>query len=1410
MINELALQFGCNLKVMIYFCKKHFPLLLALMMIISTGSFSQEIRFRRIDMTSGLSHNSALCLHQDRNGYMWIGTRDGLNKYDGVDFVTYKHIFNDSTSISNNQINCIYESDDNEIWIGTANGVNKYNRSLDVFERISLHSDISDNNPRYVRTIMELNDSNLMIGTTSGLYIIDKSTHATRDILVSQQRQDNSNTVICFHKDNNNRVWIGTRKGIYSYSNNKFERHYLKKEVESTENRFEIREIQQDRNGTFWVSTEKHGLCKMKFENGQINVLKWFDTSNSDLISNTVRKIFFNNNGDIWIGTLNGLSIYTPEYNRFSNYLYSPDNPEGISNNSIRDIIKDNQGGIWIASYAGGVNYYHPQNYLFTKITHLEKHNRNIRLKIVTSLEKDNNENLWIGTEGYGLYHYSLEKDEILDYITSENSMIISNNIKAVIKDKRDFLWIGTFNGLSRLKLSDNKNIKNFQHRLDDKNSLNHNQVHALCLQSNGNILVGTNGGGLQLLKPGAEEFQDIVGVEKNINSIYEDSNNRIWIGAQSGIYALSSDTYQIIDLKEIFGEKINQISYVNFIKEDSSNKLWIGTQWNGLFLIRDNQLFWFNTGNELDDNTVNALLQDDDNGIWVTTNKGISKIDYTEDSLGVPQIESKPFTLSQGLQGLQFYPRSALKLNSGDLIFGGINGYNQFNPRDINNAVLNPSVIFTEFRLKYKKVTPRDNVSPLVKNINETTHIVLNNNQRDFSVFFTGINFINPDNTYYRYMVSDLDDSWTDLGNERSINFTYFPVGTYELRIKASTNPEKWDDDYRSLIITVTPPWWKTWWAFIIYAVLLAIMLAIFFLYSQKWAKMKNELAMEHFQREQEKELHRVKLKFFTDISHELRTPLTLILAPLESLILNTDIPSRLSNKLSQIQRSGLRMMQMVNQILDLRKLETGHDRLNVAEGNIIRFLKEISLAFQEIAFLKKITFEFLPHEESLAFWFDRDKLEVIINNLLSNAFKYTSAGGVVRLSTSVTKGTNVKKVGLKLNPQFTYLRIDVKDSGQGINEKNLEHIYKRFYSKQEPTNMNIPGAGVGLELTRRMTELHKGAIFVESSSGMNNHSQKGSIFSVYLPVGNKAYSKNELNFDFKTSEDVSLYTNNLHKREVSLTISNDESKTKDSTQNGDFKKLLIIEDNPEVRKFIRDYFCEAYEIDEAENGKQGFKKALEGTPDLIISDVMMPVMDGIELCRKVKTDIRTSHIPVILLTARTALTFKYEGYETGADEYITKPFSAKFLSLRIKNLINQRKLIQNHYKIETLSDPGNITLTSIDEKLLKKAMDYITDNISDPSINVYTLSQHVGLSRVHFYRKIKSLTNQTAVEFIRGVRLKRAALLLKQGKISVKEVQNLVGFEDASYFRKCFKKQFGVSPSEYISENEEQLQRI
>ena len=1338
-----------------------YPAMLFFMLCLVVNSSGQEKQFRKYDMNSGLSNNSVLTLLQDGEGFVWMGTRDGLNRFNGIDFQVFKHHFADTSSLSNNQVNCLYESSDSSIWIGTANGLNRYKKSTGRFERFLIPSGSGAASGNYIRSIAESNDRLIWLGTTTGLCCYHPVTSVFENYLINPDKSHLSNIIVCIFTGEAGRIFLGTRKGLWCFEKGQFRRIFIDKMTETQTDRFEIRDIKKDAVGTYWIATEGFGLYSLKLEGRESASARRFSTRNSGIASDFVRKVYISPGGTIWAGTTEGLSLFTVPGPKFMNITYSPENTEGIADNSIRDIIRDNTGGYWIGTYAGGVKYYHPQNNLFPHYKRGTGKGNSLSDNAVSGFLEDGKGNIWIATERGGLNYWDPVTGKFSQFIHSGLHTLADNNVKALTYDKKGNLWIGTYNGLSVLNPA-TRRFRNFFRNTGNGNSLNHNQVHALHMDKNGLLWIGTNGGGVQTLDPERFVFTAYPKPgRENINAITEDSGGMLWIASQNGLFCMDRKTCKDVDLSGLMKELKNPVIYVQSLLADSSGNVWAGTQGYGLYLIRNNKIHWFSMLDGLPDNTVNALLEERRGTYWMTTNQGISRFVLTENSSGEPLLTTKHYSTSQGVQGKQFYPRSALKTRSGMFFFGGINGFNAFFPGAINDTVFYPEVQITRINIRDRNSGEQETGSPLNKPVSGTGEITLKYNQRDISLGFIGINYMNPEGTYYRYRMKGLNENWIDLGNKRELNFAYLPVGNYELQMKASTHPDKWGDGFRSLSIQVLPPWYRSVYALVFYVAFAGILLFIFFRYSQKWAKLKNELAMEHFQREKEEELHQMKLKFFTDVSHEIRTPLTLITAPLEQITNQSDLSYRLRNQLLSIQRNSQRLIHLINKVLDLRKLETGHGKLEVSEENLTEFLKETCLAFQESARIKNISLDFSSPVENYSAWYDREKLEIILYNLLSNALKFTGIEGKIRVRLNLIR-TELPD-GMKVQGEVA--EITVEDNGEGIPAGKLETIFDQFSQAGAYSSNMVTGTGVGLDLTKRLVELHKGVIKVESRVSIPP--EPGfTKFTVLIPVNREAYHDEEINHEVPVHAESSGFVLKSDPAETSgeAAVGNDSVLSGGSSKSAKKRKLLIIEDNHELRKFLCGFFENQFVVDEAEDGLSGWIIAAKVIPDLVISDVMMPGMNGIELCRKMKTDIRTSHIPVILLTARTAITYRYEGIETGADDYITKPFTTEYLHIRVNNLIRQRELMRNHFVNEMICDPEKITVTSTDEKLLKKAVDYITQNLSAKSVSVEKLSSEIGLSRVHFYRKIKAFTNLSAVEFIRSIKLKNAALLLEQ----------------------------------------------
>jgi ligand-binding sensor domain-containing protein/signal transduction histidine kinase/DNA-binding response OmpR family regulator len=1383
--------------------------LLAILTFIFAGvnisAQDRFIRFRHLTDSDNLSSNSVLSVCQDHKGFMWFGTRDGLNRYDGYEFKFYYNNQDDSSSISDNQINVIVEDSRDILWIGTGNGLNRFDREKDRFVRFKTGTENYSLSNEYIKTICEDSEGNIWVGTSRGVNILNVETGIVKKTLniPGLEHSGRSLNVENIFEDSEKQIWVGTRSGLYRSKDGKLEAYQLRS-LQNDPSPVWVRKIMEDRQGNFWISTEEDGFFKLNSQTKEVvnYVHNWSDWNS--LLNNRVRTMFEDEEGRIWIGTREGLSIFYPQSNEFQNYIYNRYDPTSLSHWSIRDISSDNANGIWIATYAGGLNYYHPKGSIFSHITGEYGTNNTLSSNKISSMLMDKEEILWIGTEGRGLNRYDKNLGAFQHFRNPTNvGSAAFSNIKSITEADNGIFWIGSFGGLSSFDQKTGS-YTNFVHKPQDTNSLSFNQIHSTLIDKSGNLWLGTNGGGLDLYDRELKIFKHFpasddpsIPVSSNINVILESKDGKLWMGTQAGLDCFDPITMKFCELPDIYGPRRILPSFrILCLFEDSRGRLWIGSEGRGLGVLNRNDysIRYFSKDDGLPSNVVNAILEDDKSNIWISTNRGLSRLSFDE-SLGDEEtrISIRNFNESEGLQGLQFYPRCASQDSEGVLYFGGVNGYNAFIPDNISDTLTLTPIVFTDFKIKYVSAKIDEEGSPLTKDISETSYVKLDYSQREFSITFAGLNYLNPENVYYSYRLDGMNDDWIDLGHQRTITFAFMKAGEYELKVRASDNPNVWGDNYSSIAIELLPSPWKTWWAYMLYTLVGLAIFATIMNYTLRWMRMKNKLALEYVSREKEEELHQMKSRFFTDISHELRTPLTLILTPLENLVSELKDNFKLRNQLMMIQRNGKRMLALINQLLDLRKYETGHMDMEVASGNVAKFFQETTLSFREIAHLKGIQFSFTTTKPEIEAWYDRNKLEIVLYNLLSNAIKATKAGGEIAVEVSETS-MNSKD----------FVKISVQDSGKGIPMELVNKIFNRFYQVDSKETGGALSTGVGLNLAKSMIELHGGSIDVESSLAKSD-TPGHTVFTILLPKGKDHFEADHIVEDFKTSEDETLYQKELLNSEVLIDRVESGSKELDQIleKSKDKLSMVIVEDNPEVCMFVKDLFTTKFKVQTAFNGREGLDLILKNPPDIIISDVMMPEMDGIELCRLVKTDKRVSHIPVILLTARTAVTFKHEGLETGADDYILKPFSAEFLGIRVSNLIRQRQIMQEHFFSSSMLKPEGLALTSADEKIMQKAIDNIEQNIDDPDLNVDSLSREVGLSRVHFYRKIKFLTNLTAVEFIRSIRLKKAAQFIENGNYNVSEIRYKVGILDAEYFRVSFKKQFGMTPREYSKQN-------
>jgi signal transduction histidine kinase/DNA-binding response OmpR family regulator len=976
---------------------------------------------------------------------------------------------------------------------------------------------------------------------------------------------------------------------------------------------------------------------------------------------------------------------------------------------------------------------------------------------------------IWVGTEDGGINIYSPDKGTF-EYMMAkaDNSNSISQNcIKAFVDDRKGNLWIGTFwGGIDVMNLKTGK-ITHYKNSPDDQYSLSDNRVWGLCLDNTGGMWVGTTVG-LDRFDPETKSFTHYPNLAQNkqVTWISIDSERNIWVG-----------TLDEVVIYDPNNDNINRyIEHSRSFLEDSEKRYWIATLDKGIALYSKSEgaIKYYDEKAGLSNNQTLAMLEDKSHNLWISTSNGLSKFD-TE------KKQFRNFTSRDGLRNDQFTYGAAYKTDKGELLFGGISGFNIFNPDDIPTDDLHIPLIFTELRVFNRPVPIGDDKDAILKkSISETSHLILKYDQNVFTLEFAALDFINSASNLYSYYLEGFDKGWNEPSTSRTTTYTNLNPDDYILRIKRilPANPSVYEE--LVLNITILPPFWMTWWfrSLIMLVIVLLVFSLIRFIINRE--KIRSELVFERTKARNLHELDMLKLRLFTNISHEIRTPLTLILGPLEKLISKKVPDEEIPSHLALVYRNTRQLDKLINQLLDFRKLETGNLKLELIQDDMVSLISNIVSSFDEYAKEKQITLKFHTLKKRLIALFDPDKVETILNNLISNALRYTDEGGMVSVHLSLVFAP-ADDDSLNNQPEKQYIEISVKDTGKGISETNIDKIFTRFFrvdSKNESS-----GAGIGLALVKELVKLHRGNIDVISKPG------KGSKFTVRLP------------YEADTSGEISRAADKTVSDKVLNPYNNKIAD--DLSEGSNTQIMLIVEDNPDVRFFIRSHFENVYSIYEAKNGKEGWDTAVKIIPDVIISDILMPDIDGYEFCRRIKKDERTSHIPLLLLTALHSKEHEIEGISCGADDFITKPFDISILQTKIENMLQVRRSLKEKYTREIILKPSDLIISSPDERFLMKAIDVVERNISNADLDIEQFAAAVGVSRMQLYRKFSALTNMTVKEFVRSIRLKRAAQLLPEKKMSVTEVAYAVGFKDLSHFRKCFHREFGMSATEYIHHN-------
>lgn len=1363
---------------------------------------STQIHFEHITTEEGLSQNDVNCIYQDKKGFLWLGTHDGLNKYDGYDFTIYKPEPDNPSSINSNLIYAIAAEGSGKLWIGTTGkGLNLFDPETETFTHY-IHNPIDSTSlaSNYIFTLFEDSHNRLWVGTDQGLCVWNRMENEA-PIFRRLNGQSGTNTdllpnrVQAIFEDSRGIIWFGTNNGLYrledEFSFTRANDQYL------AANAY-INSIKQDQSGYLLIATNT-GLFYQKAANTFIQ-----------LLPGTHQEIVADDNGHIWTGSRQGLSriVFDHKEDKLRSVEYYRNEvliPHSLNKNLIKSLLVDKTGVIWIGTNGGGINKVDPRRKQFR---HFKKDlvEGSLNYNKIRSIFEDSQENLWVGTEGGGL-NYQLKRDDDGNYQHFQH-MPQPGNIFALhetqIKGKPQVL-IGaaeSSSGLYEVDL-DQLSPQNILLKRSRTDSIG-NSIFTILQSSSGVIWLGTYSGGLYRLiyDQSSENYQttnfryktgDSTSISSNIiRSIIEDHQGNLWIGTGNGLNKLTASEQKsthptFIRYQNSDREGAISHDYILSLLCSEKGEIWVGTFGGGLnkYLSKSDSFHFFQEKDGLPNNVIKGILEDDHGQLWLASNKGLTKFD--------PQTNTiVNYDTNDGLQSNEFSELACLKRRNGEMLFGGVNGFNAFFPDSIKDNPHIPNVVLTSFHILNKPVNAGEKHNDrilLEKSISELTTLTLKHDENSFSFEFSALHFAAPQKNQYAFILEGFQDEWVYVSAERRFaNYTNLTPGNYRFMVKASNNDGKWNELPTVIDIKILPPFWLTWWAYGIYAGILILLLFAFQKYTVIGIKEKHQLELEHLEKEQAEELQRLKLRFFTNISHEIRTPLTLIAGPMDQLIKKGKQLSELQiqDHYRLIKRNTDYLLRLINQLLDFRKIDQGKMKLNVQEEDLLNYVREIMEPFQFMARKKQLHYQLRSKLETFPAYFDQGILEKALYNLLSNAFKFTPNQGSIIVELILEE-----KYSKKHKRPHSFARIDVKDTGSGIAEAKQKIIFDRFFKESKKSYQNKEGTGIGLAFTKSLIELHKGKITVDSQEG------KGTCFSIYLPIDKNAYTKSEY---YEVSAKPELLNS-------SASLAGKSEEIKEIPQHKAMPLLLIVDDHDDIRHYIKGGLKDAYRIIESTNGRSGLETAQKQLPDLIISDVMMPEVNGIEMCKQLKTDPNTSHIPIIILTAKSSEENELLGLESGADAYVRKPFKLKLLKARIRNILVRRKKLHKRFRKEIFLDPSEVAVSSTDELFLKDAVGLIEAHMDNPDFNVEEMTKEIGMSRSKLYLKIKALTGQSSSEFIRTVRLKRAVQLFEQSDHSVKEIMHMTGFNTASYFSKCFKKEFGMTPSEFVSRKREEL---
>ncbi|MFY0624878.1 MAG: response regulator [Reichenbachiella sp.] len=1429
----------------------------------------EKIRFQHLTTQDGLSQNMVDCMLQDASGFVWLGTWNGLCKYDGYEF----EVFNDQNPgdqyLGNNFIYSLYQDQFANLWIGTKEGLFIFlNEKKRIVQIIDESNGLSKFDSYFVLSGHE--SGALLVGSNRGLISlrIQNKTgvfDVEKFIPLHPSSKLQGTRVQAITQTTDQSLWIGTDQRLYKYNTNlelKRKYHFDPTDFNSLSSNV-ILNILELSSGEIWVGTEV-GLNQYNPSADNFNRFYNDPANLSSLIHNTIMDMIEGEKGELIIATLGGISIRYPDELSFSNYTSEPENKDGLNNDFLNCLLIDNDSNLWVGTERGGLNVVNANSSYFDGLSHEVGNKNSLNSNTINSIFEDE-KYLWIGTAGGGLNRLHKKNEKMTHFTTevSNPSTISSDFITTMLKDSRGVLWVGTWGvGLNRLYDLDTESKQAFGRVTAENSGLTSNFISSIVEDENGRIWIGTLHG-LVVFNPDSGRFVDYFSdqgyeINKGVGCLVLSQNHKLWVGTRDGLFRIdindpTKDVLSFYHDPSLPGTISN--NYIISLIEDHKGNIWCGTYGQGLNKISKERdefvISSFTTSkNRLSNNIIYGIIEDNNYKLWLSTDYGLTRFD--------PETElSRNFFKSEGLRNNQFYWGAYFKNESGKLYFGGMNGLDSFYPEWISEDINNPTVRITDINLLNKSIIPNKSYNGIIVTkdaIINSTEIQLSYKEQIVTFEYSSFHFMDSDLISYAYKLEGFDKQWNQAApGRRSATYNNLKPGKYKFLVKASGHDGRFSQESAAISITVLPPFWETLW-FRVLSILLGIAAVVGYLRYRLYALKKQKTDLENQVKLRTQEINRQKeaiskqaeqlkhsnedlaakqeliegqnrqleknnaeisskrdeliqlneklnlvsqlrLSFFTNISHEFRTPLTLIIGPMERLLNHFNLNGEVKDNLHVINRNAKRLLHLINEIMDFRKIEKGEVGLTISKMRVDELSQSTFEVFKPLAEIKDVTLQYHQLGEGFELCLDEKKVENILYNLLSNAIKYTPAGGFVRFELSrVAYLDSLLNVKESLTDQTPVVSFKIIDSGQGISEENLPLIFKRFFRIESEKAFNIEGSGIGLAITEELIKAHEGQIHVSSELG------HGSVFEVQLPGLEKHVStqadQTEPSISINIQDQLEVLKNELLVKGADP-IEEEQVEIDDTRDT-----VLIVEDNLDLRKFVADRLSEKYNVILAQDGEFGESLAIEYSPNLIVSDIMMPKKNGLELCAAIKTNFVTSHIPVILLTAKSSVENQIAGLETGADDYLSKPFSFEVLEARIINLLESRRQLKKRFGQQDDLPLAELTGNKKDEAFLKKAIQTVKENMNNSDFGIQNIVRSLGVSRSLLHTKLTALVGQSTTEFVNSLKIKEAKQMLREGQLTISEVAYATGYNDPKYFSRLFSKQTGQSPKRYQEE--------